>query len=74
MISCPNGFTIWCVLTLCYHHCLTGTITGCFTLVNEAKKLRLLPNLKVNYPTMQRGQIYIPFINWVLLAVVLRWC
>lgn len=43
-------------------------ITGCFTLVNEAMKLRLLPNLKVNYPTMQRGQIYIPFINWVLLA------
>ncbi|MBK8845985.1 MAG: KUP/HAK/KT family potassium transporter [Bacteroidetes bacterium] len=43
-------------------------ITGCFTLVNEAMKLRLLPNLKVNYPTMQRGQIYIPFINWVLLG------
>jgi KUP system potassium uptake protein len=50
-------------------------ITGCFTLVNEAMKLRLWINLKVNYPTVSKGQIYIPAINWFLfsgcLAVVL---
>ncbi len=50
-------------------------ITGCFTLVNEAMKLKLWPNLKVSYPTQLKGQIYIPAINWFLLigcvAVVL---
>jgi KUP system potassium uptake protein len=43
-------------------------ITGCFTLVNEAMKLKLWINLKVNYPTQLKGQIYIPAINWFLLA------
>ncbi|MFN8276178.1 MAG: KUP/HAK/KT family potassium transporter [Chitinophagales bacterium] len=50
-------------------------ITGCFTLVNEAMKLRLWPNLKVIYPTQHQGQMYIPFMNWFLffgcIAVVL---
>ncbi len=50
-------------------------ISGCFTLVNEAMKLKLWPNMKVLYPTTQQGQIYIPAMNWVLffgcLAVVL---
>lgn len=52
-----------------------AVISGCFTLVNEAMKLKLWPNQKVIYPTLVRGQIYIPFINWLLfvgcLAVVL---
>ncbi len=43
-------------------------ITGCFTLVNEAMKLKLWPNMKVNYPTQMMGQIYIPWINWFLMA------
>ncbi len=43
-------------------------ITGCFTLVNEAMKLKLWPNLKISYPTQMRGQIYIPAINWFLMA------
>ena len=50
-------------------------ISGCFTLVNEAMKLKLWPNQKVIYPTMVQGQVYIPSINWLLffgcLAVVL---
>lgn len=43
-------------------------ITGSFTMINEAMKLRLMPLLKVNYPTQLKGQIYIPFVNWLLLA------
>ena len=43
-------------------------ITGAFSLINEAMKLRLIPLLKINYPTQLRGQIYIPFINWLLLG------
>lgn len=43
-------------------------ITGIFTLMNEAIKLKLWTNLKVKYPTDHHGQIYIPFINGVLLV------
>lgn len=43
-------------------------ITGCFTLVNEAMKLKLWPNFKVIYPSTIQGQIYIPAINWFLFA------
>lgn len=42
-------------------------ITGIFTLVNEAMKLRLWANLKVKYPTNNQGQVYIPFINYFLM-------
>lgn len=42
-------------------------ITGVFTLMNEAIKLNLWTNLRVKYPTDHQGQIYIPFINWVLM-------
>jgi len=42
-------------------------ITGIFTLVNEAIKLKLWTNLKVKYPSTHKGQIYIPFINYFLL-------
>lgn len=35
-------------------------ISGVFTLVNEAMKLRLWFRMKVNFPSTLRGQIYIP--------------
>jgi KUP system potassium uptake protein len=43
-------------------------ISGSFTLVNEAMKLKLWPNMKIIYPTISQGQIYIPFINWLLFT------
>ena len=43
-------------------------ITGVFTLMNEAIKLKLWTNLKVKYPTEHNGHIYIPFINWFLMG------
>lgn len=43
-------------------------ITGTFSLVNEAMKLKLWPMTRVRYPTELRGQIYIPAINWILMA------
>ncbi|MFM7681254.1 MAG: KUP/HAK/KT family potassium transporter, partial [Bacteroidota bacterium] len=43
-------------------------ITGVFTLLNEAIKLKLWTNLKVKYPSNHKGQIYIPFINWFTMA------
>lgn len=43
-------------------------ISGTFTLVNEAMKLKLWPATRVRYPSQIKGQIYIPAINWILLA------
>jgi KUP system potassium uptake protein len=43
-------------------------ISGTFTLVNEAMKLKLWPSTRVRYPSQLKGQIYIPAINWILLA------
>jgi KUP system potassium uptake protein len=42
-------------------------ISGTFTLVNEAMKLKLWPAARVRYPSQVKGQIYIPAINWILL-------
>jgi KUP system potassium uptake protein len=42
-------------------------ITGTFSLVNEAMKLKLWPASRVRYPSVSRGQMYIPAINWILM-------
>lgn len=42
-------------------------ISGTFTLVNEAMKLKLWPATRVRYPSQMMGQIYIPAINWILM-------
>lgn len=68
----PIGITIATLATIIASQAL---ITGCFTLVNEAMKLKLWPNMRVHYPTAHQGQIYIPDINWFIffgcVAVVL---
>ena len=38
-------------------------ITGSFTLVAEASGLKFLPRTNINYPSNEKGQIYIPSIN-----------
>lgn len=43
-------------------------ISGSFTLINEAIRLNFWPKVKVKYPTDLKGQLYIPSINWFLLA------
>ncbi len=43
-------------------------ISGTFSLVNEAIKLKLWPATQVLFPSASRGQMYIPAINWILMA------
>ena len=38
-------------------------ISGSFTLVAEASGLKFLPRMNINYPSTEKGQIYIPSIN-----------
>jgi KUP system potassium uptake protein len=47
-----------------------GLITGSYTLVSEAVSLNCWPQIKVLHPTIIRGQVYIPFINWVIWVLV----
>ncbi len=43
-------------------------ISGSFTLVGEAIRLNLWSRQKIYYPTDFRGQLYIPQVNWLLMA------
>ncbi len=43
-------------------------ISGSYTLINEAMQLSLWFKTKVVFPTNIRGQIYIPRLNWTLMA------
>lgn len=43
-------------------------ISGSFTLIAEAVRLNLWPKIKINYPTVSKGQLYVPSINWLLWA------
>jgi KUP system potassium uptake protein len=45
-----------------------AVISGSFTLINEAITLNFWPRVRVKFPTMVRGQIYIPSVNWLLWA------
>lgn len=43
-------------------------ISGVFTLINEAIRLNIWPKHLVRYPGKIKGQLYIPSINWFLMA------
>ncbi len=41
-------------------------ISGSYTLISEAMRLNLWPKLRLTYPTEERGQLYVPGVNWLL--------
>jgi KUP system potassium uptake protein len=41
-------------------------ISGSFTLISESMRLNLWPKFRISYPTEQKGQLYIPAINFML--------
>ncbi len=43
-------------------------ISGSFTLISEAVSLNFWPKVRILHPTWVRGQVYLPFVNWFLLA------
>ncbi len=44
-------------------------ISGSFTVIAEAISLNLWPNIKIKYPTELKGQMFLPGINYVLMAL-----
>jgi KUP system potassium uptake protein len=49
-----------------------AVITGTYSMTKQAIQLGFLPRMRVIYTSAREiGQIYIPFVNWVVLAAVL---
>ncbi|CEI52524.1 Kup system potassium uptake protein [Acinetobacter bereziniae] len=49
-----------------------AVITGVFSMANQAIQLRYLPRLTVHHTSdVEQGQIYLPFINWILFVSIL---
>lgn len=41
-------------------------ITGSYTLISEAIRLNFWPKVRLLYPSTEKGQLYVPSINWLL--------
>ena len=41
-------------------------ITGSFSIISEAIRLDLMPHMKIQYPSENKGQLYIPLVNNIL--------
>jgi KUP system potassium uptake protein len=49
-----------------------AVITGAFSVASQAAQLGYLPRLRITHTSeTERGQIYVPWINWLLLVSVL---
>ena len=49
-----------------------AVISGAYSMTKQAMQLGLLPRMQVNYTSAREaGQIYMPEVNWLLLAAVL---
>jgi KUP system potassium uptake protein len=48
-----------------------AVITGAFSITQQAIQLGFLPRLSITFTSADaQGQIYIPFVNWILMACV----
>ena len=43
-------------------------LSGSFTIFSEAIHLDFWPRMKIHYPSGEKGQLYIPAVNWALLV------
>jgi KUP system potassium uptake protein len=49
-----------------------AVITGAYSVASQAAQLGYLPRLRINHTSEStRGQIYVPWINWLLMVSVL---
>ena len=66
----PDGFRIIGIViaTAAAIIASQALISGSFTLISEAMRLNLWPKFKIRYPSEERGQLYVPSINFLLFA------
>ncbi|MGN6180490.1 MAG: KUP/HAK/KT family potassium transporter [Mucilaginibacter sp.] len=66
----PNWFLLYGIgiATVATIIASQALISGSFTLIAEAVRLNLWPKVRINYPSEQKGQLYVPSVNWLLCA------
>lgn len=66
----PGGFTAVGVIMATGAAIIASQalLSGSFTIFSEAINLGLWPRMKIKYPSTEKGQLYIPRVNWSLLA------
>lgn len=66
----PQWFLIYgiAIATIAAIIACQAVISGSYTLIAEAVRLNLWPKVKIRYPSEQKGQLYVPSINWILCA------
>lgn len=64
----PDWFLIYgiAIATIAAIIASQALISGSYTLIAEAVRLNLWPKVKINYPTITKGQLYVPSVNWLL--------
>ena len=64
----PGGMRVFAVVlsTLAAIIASQALITGSYSIVSEAISLDLMPHMKIEYPSENKGQIYIPLVNTIL--------
>jgi len=64
----PDQFQITMVIlaTMAAVIASQALISGSFTLIAEAVRLNLWPKIRIVYPSVSKGQLYVPSINWML--------
>jgi len=66
----PEGMRIFAVVLSAFAAIIASQalITGSFSIISEAIRLDLMPHMKINYPSENKGQLYIPLVNNILWA------
>ena len=60
----PIGITMAVIATIIASQAL---ISGSFTIINEVIRLNLWPKMGIKHPSLLKGQLYIPSVNWILM-------
>jgi len=68
-LSMPEGFIPFgiAMATIAAVVASQALISGSFTIINETIRLNLWPKIRVKHPSLLKGQLYIPSVNWVLM-------
>ena len=69
--SIPSSLSVFVVVLAALAAIIASQalISGSFTLVSEAMRLKIFPTFRISYPGHSLGQLYIPVINWGLWLI-----
>jgi KUP system potassium uptake protein len=74
----PEWFLLWGIIIATSAAVIASQalISGSFTLISEGIRLNFWPKVRLNYPSDQKGQIYVPSVNillWIGCCAVVLW-